>query len=784
MRNLDKLMRTLRFILAAFVFMAMATAVRSAIPETRALLAGLSAEIERAKTDAPALLEIRNRVEPVLIDLKTALREGDGQRAAAQQRLDRLGPKPAAEQPPEPQAVAAERVAAQQVLSAAENDYRQTQLAFSEADGIWNRVTDIRRELFAQRIFVRSISPLSPSFWHDLLSEGLPRMGEKIAALKTEWRAHLANPNGPLGLLLLLVIAIGLIGCVIAIPMAARGVLARFETTTGAHATRAVIARRALINLVAAVLPLPVALEVFEAANAALDTAPDSIDRLIHALALVSAGVLAGGAVMRALFSPRDRRFRIVVASDAAARRIVRTSVLVAGFYGFGIVLTEFAQLVHGMITTIVAVTMVSVFSTCGALLAGILRRDEGASRGRPTEDTPTGILSVQLGWLRPVGLIAAAGAMVLVLVGFAPLAGFIVGRLVVTALIVALAVLLLIIIEAMVSETMTRDNPKIIGASRAIGVSPALVELVATIGSGAIRLLIVAVTLFVVLGPWHLEYGEANPFQDAFFGVNLGDVRLALGTVGFALLAFVIGMVATRIFVGWLDVQLLPRTSLDAGMRNSATTILGYGGFALSIGLTLSLLGVNPQNLAVVAGALSVGIGFGLQAIVSNFVSGLILLAERPIRVGDTVLVKGDEGKVKKISVRSTIIAGYDRADIIVPNTDLITSVVRNRTFGDRSRQIKFSLLLDHRADPVEAHDICLRSIYQHANILKDPMPKVVLVKVSEPGIEMEVKGVVGDLDTLENTRSDLLFEVLEQFKAHKIMLARGAGAAEPPSA
>ena len=779
MPNLDKLMRTVRFILSAFLFMAMASAVRSAIPETRALLSDLSTEIERSKTDAPALLEIRNRVEPVLIDLRSALREGDGQRVAAQQRLDRLGPKPAAEQPPEPQAVATERLAAQQALSAAESDYRQTQLALAEADGIWNRVTDIRRELFAQRIFVRSISPLAPSFWRELLSEGLPRMAEKITALKAEWQAHLANQNGLLRVLLLLIVAIGLIGCVIAIPMAARGALARFETLTVGHAARSVIARRALINLVAGVLPLPVALEVFEAANAALDTAPDSVDRLIHSLALVSAGVLGAGVVMRALFSPQDRRFRIVLSSDASARQIVRTSVLVASFYGFGIVLMEFSQLVHGMIATIVAVTMLSVFSTCGALLAGILGHE--AERAG---DAPTGILGVQLGWLRPIGLLAAAGAMVLVLVGFAPLAGFIVGRLVVTALIVALAVLLLIIIDALVSETMTRDNPKIVAASQAIGVSPALVELVATIGSGAIRLLIVAVTLFVVLGPWHLEYGEANPFQDAFFGFNLGDIRLALGTVGFALLAFVIGMVATRIFVGWLDVQLLPRTSLDAGMRNSATTILGYGGFALSIGLTLSLLGVNPQNLAVVAGALSVGIGFGLQAIVSNFVSGLILLAERPIRVGDTVLVKGDEGKVKKISVRSTIIAGYDRADIIVPNTDLITSVVRNRTFSDRSRQLKFSLLIDHGADPVEAHNICLRSIYQHANVLRDPMPKVVLVKVSEPGIEMEVKGVVGDLDTLENTRSDLLFEILEQFKAHKIMLARGAGAAEPSSA
>ncbi len=744
----------------------------ASLSEIRTDIGRMMTQVEQSKTDAGILLSIRERTEPLLLELKTQVRDLDQKRLQALQALQRLGPKPVADQPQETAAVLAERELLNKAASTAENDYKQGNLALADAELLWNRATDYRRTLFTHRIFAPSMSPLAISFWNELTGLGLPKMSEKLTALGTEWREHILRPGGVFSLVLLSLLALALIVMLILVPILTRRYLKRWEPADGLDPTRAEIAGHAVISLLSIILPLPIALEIFEAADSVLDLSPDVIDPLINIIALTSAGILLASGILRVLMSPADRRYRIILATDQTARTVTRIGTMAALIYGSGIILAEFTDLIHSMVVVTILDTMLTVGAASLTLMLGLVRLE----RQIPPEDAPVGLVTIWLGWTRPFIWILAITCLGLVLAGYAALGGFIMGRFIVTAMVVALAILLIIVIDALFSAIFSRKNPKLAAAATKIGISAEIVEIMATVLSGTLRLTILTLTAFVIFGPWHLEYGEANPFEDAFFGFNLSDIRLVLGTAGFALLAFVLGITATRVLVGWLDGQLLPRTRLDQGMRNSTTTILGYGGFALSFGLALSLLGVNPQNLAVVAGALSVGIGFGLQSIVSNFVSGLIVLAERPIRVGDVVLVKGEEGTVKKISVRSTVITGYDRADIIVPNTDLITSVVRNRTFADRTRQLKFSLLLDHAVDPLQAHEICLSCLYHHANILKSPMPKVILVKTDQVGIEMELKGVVDDLDNLENTRSDLMFQILALFKSKGIRLARGA--------
>ena len=209
------------------------------------------------------------------------------------------------------------------------------------------------------------------------------------------------------------------------------------------------------------------------------------------------------------------------------------------------------------------------------------------------------------------------------------------------------------------------------------------------------------------MLGPWGIFAADFfDVIQDAVFGAGVGAVSISLSTIIIAILLLLFGFIATRAVQRWLDRRFLPRTGLDPGLQNSVSVLFGYAGVITALIIALAELGIDLQKIALIAGALSVGIGFGLQSVVSNFVCGIILLAERPIRVGDWVLVKNEEGFVRRISVRATEIETFDRASVIVPNQDLITGVVGrrfnlSRAHADPAHKTFFVLHQHPIADP-----------------------------------------------------------------------------------
>ncbi len=214
--------------------------------------------------------------------------------------------------------------------------------------------------------------------------------------------------------------------------------------------------------------------------------------------------------------------------------------------------------------------------------------------------------------------------------------------------------------------------------------------------------------------------------YRQLFFGFQIGNTQVSLAVVATSIIVFVLGYFASKLLQGWLDAQILKPAGLSGGLRDSIRTGVGYIGILVAALMAFSYAGFNLSSLAIVAGALSVGIGFGLQSVVSNFVSGLILLAERPIKVGDLVVVGGEEGYVRKISVRSTEIETFDRAHVLIPNSFFITEKVKNWTLRNNSGRVTIAVGVAYGCNPRLVKDTLLRVARGHPNVMWSPEPFV----------------------------------------------------------
>ena len=255
--------------------------------------------------------------------------------------------------------------------------------------------------------------------------------------------------------------------------------------------------------------------------------------------------------------------------------------------------------------------------------------------------------------------------------------------------------------------------------------------------------------------------------------GLTIGEFQIKPAAIFSALAVLVGGFVALRVFRNWLRERYLPTTTMEPGMQSSLSTLLNYVGIVLVVAAGMSALGIGINRIAWIASALSVGIGFGLQAIVQNFISGLILLAERPVKVGDWVVLGTTEGDIKRINVRATEIQLGDRSTVIVPNSEFITKTVRNMTLTATEGRVLIRLPLPLSTDAKRVRELMLAACHAHPGVLETPEPSLSLEGIENGSLIFQAIAYVASPRLAGGVRSDLLFTMLDDFRNAGLPLA-----------
>ena len=283
----------------------------------------------------------------------------------------------------------------------------------------------------------------------------------------------------------------------------------------------------------------------------------------------------------------------------------------------------------------------------------------------------------------------------------------------------------------------------------------------------------------FLLLHVWGLhDLGDEVSEVLTGGGVRVGKTHIVPASLLLGLIWFVLLITFSRYLKKKLEQDWLPLAHVEAGVRVSIGTLFGYITFILALMVGLSVAGLDLSKLAIVAGALSVGIGFGLQNVFNNFVSGLILLFERPVRVGDYIRVGTTEGFVRHIRIRATVLETWDKTSIIVPNSELISNRVENFTYGNTYGRVLMTVTVSDDADPLKTTTLLKKIVQSTDRLLQDGQvpglggPFVSFKDVAPGALTFEIGGYVANIFDRSGVASDLRYSILAAFKAENIPL------------
>jgi len=351
---------------------------------------------------------------------------------------------------------------------------------------------------------------------------------------------------------------------------------------------------------------------------------------------------------------------------------------------------------------------------------------------------------------------------VIVYLVGYLNLGLYIASRTVLTMCYIAITLLLHGLVREGLNQATSADNPvgrrvrerfalQDAGVTRWVFWLVFLVDIL--LATGLILILLIA---------WGVPWTEITPMVSTLvYGAEIGGHTFSLISVGIALGVFTLIMLVIKLLQGFLSKRILVQTRLDVGVRDAVTAGVGYVGVVVAVLVALSLMGLEFGEIALIFSALSIGIGFGLQHIVNNFISGLVLLVQRPIKAGDWIVVGLNEGYVKRVNVISTEITTFDNATVIVPNSQLMTTEVVNWTHRGRLGRVKVPVGVSYSTDPEQVESILLKCAEENSTVLSRPPPRVRFMAFGESSLDFELRVYIRDIDYTLVVASELRFAI-----------------------
>ncbi|MCC0030056.1 MAG: mechanosensitive ion channel family protein [Brucellaceae bacterium] len=720
-------------------------------------LTGISKQISASSTDDQKLVALKGRLDAISREILEAAVAFRPRLSEINTRLDQLGPAPADGQPAEPEAVAEERnrlVREKAEINALIGE--QEDIALTTAK-LSDDIAAMRRDLFTRRLLERVDlrQTLQAQVFADTadMAEGIWRKVSSWLRFAVSFKLNAV----------LAVLFFSLLAAYLILFLGRQFFYSLRERIVG-HTEPSYLDRvsAAFWSTVIPTMALTVFLGLTYTLLDQFGILTGSMPELIGGLFNVIGVIYFVRRLSTSLLRPRQRAWRLFPVTDAAAYRLRALVVAMAGVVGLDFLVSVGARVQSSplgvsILSNTIAVVLVGILIL---IIAGVklFENEEGAA-------TAWGRGVRALLYLLALFPIAAA------LLGYLGLAIYASRQIVVNGAFVVTAIIGFMTASAVGQEDALSNTRIGRWLRRHYNLTDTSLDRFGILAGVVVNILVVVIVLPLILLQLGFQPADlANFASVASSDIQIGSVSFSLVGILSGIVVFIIGFFLTRLLQGWLDRNVMARGRVETGVRNSVRTAVGYAGVAIAALFGVSAAGIDLSNLALVAGALSLGIGFGLQNIVSNFVSGLILLAERPIKVGDWIEAGGVSGTVKRINVRATEIETFQRQTVIMPNSELINAAVGNWMHKNKLGRGEVAIGVAYGTDPKLVKELLLEIAQGHPLVLKVPEPFVAFMDFGASSLDFEIRFYLADIGNRLDVSTDIRFAIVEKFAEHGI--------------